>query len=399
MILQIFLGTISGLIAGMVTGVIPGVHMNLVATLLTFQAASLTGKPDLFVPFLIALSIAYCFFEYIPALFLSTPEDSSALLVKPTHKFIKSGRGLEALKIVTKSSLMSIGVFILALPLLFYLLPLSYKVIGNYSWIFLVAISIHLILKEREPQKVIWASFVFLTAGTLGYIVLNSKVSFKLMPLLTGIFGVPFLLRSLKNENEIPNQLGNVATGLGTKEMFLGSFSGLIATFLLGLFPGLGPAQASMLSNEVKDEKGPRDFLVSMGAININDILFSVLALFTIGKPRAGTINTIKNLFGFSKSYFIISIPIAIVVAVLAYFLTNEIGKRLLDRIQTLNSNKVILSILGFLLTLTFLLNGFYGILILISGSLIGYLALKKGVRQSHGMAALIVPIVIYFLG
>lgn len=396
--INLVLGSGLGLLAGVFTGLIPGIHMNLIATFLAFESASVMGKPMIFIPFLIALSVAYCFFEYIPTIFLSAPKESSALLVRPTHKFLKQGRGLEVLDIILKSSLVAILMFLVSLPLLIYLLPAGYKAIGNYTWVFLLAISLHFILKEKHLKQIFWTLVVFGASGVLGWIVLNSYASFKLMPLLTGLFGAPFLIKNLENQNSIPKQLKGVKTSLGKKDLLFGNFLGMLATFLLGIFPGLGPAQASMLANEAREEKNPRDFFVTMGAINLNDILFSVLALFTIKKPRAGTIAAIRDLFSFSKTYFFISILIAFLVAIVSYFLAKKTGKIFANKIQVLTDSKFILVVLLFLFSITFFLDGFYGILILITGSLIGYLALEKGIRQSHAMAALIVPTILYFL-
>ena len=71
-----------------------------------------------------------------------------------------------------------------------------------------------------------------------------------------------------------------------------GIFAGGIAGSILGFLPGMGPAQGSILAQELSGGgdigENREGFLVAMSGVNVSDTLFSLIAIYLIGNPRSG---------------------------------------------------------------------------------------------------------------
>jgi putative membrane protein len=71
-----------------------------------------------------------------------------------------------------------------------------------------------------------------------------------------------------------------------------GIFAGGIAGSILGFLPGMGPAQGSILAQELSGGgdigENREGFLVAMSGVNVLDALFSLIAIYLIGNPRSG---------------------------------------------------------------------------------------------------------------
>ena len=98
MILEILIALILGIMIGTITGLIPGIHINLVAVFLLAISTSLLlfFPPIALVIFIIALSIAHIFIDFIPTIFLGAPDEDTALSILPGHELLLQGSGYEA---------------------------------------------------------------------------------------------------------------------------------------------------------------------------------------------------------------------------------------------------------------------------------------------------------------
>ena len=83
------------MIAGVITGLIPGIHPNTVIfTSVPFYLSSNTGI-DLYTSFITTLSVTHTFCDFLPALFISSPDAESALAVIGGQSAVEQGKGLE----------------------------------------------------------------------------------------------------------------------------------------------------------------------------------------------------------------------------------------------------------------------------------------------------------------
>lgn len=111
-----------GTAAGVATGLTPGLHVNAVAAMvLAFQGglASLGAalfawaapSPDDLLLMASALIVgnvvAHTFLDYVPSILLGAPEAETALSVLPGHRMLLQGRGMEAIRISARGSLVA----------------------------------------------------------------------------------------------------------------------------------------------------------------------------------------------------------------------------------------------------------------------------------------------------
>ena len=77
--------------------------------------------------------------------------------------------------------------------------------------------------------------------------------------------------------------------------------SGTIAGSLVGLLPGLGPAQASIIGSLFVggiETIGSVGYLMMQGSINVVNFIVSVATFFTIDKVRNGAVVAVQQIVG-----------------------------------------------------------------------------------------------------
>ncbi|MBN2598930.1 MAG: tripartite tricarboxylate transporter permease, partial [Candidatus Thermoplasmatota archaeon] len=82
----------------------------------------------------------------------------------------------------------------------------------------------------------------------------------------------------------------------------------------------------------------------------------------------------------------------------LSYFLTLYIGKLFAKKFNTLPYQTLVVVTLLFVFILVILFTGVLGAVILLVATSIGFLPICWGVRRSHCMGILLIPIILYFL-
>ena len=212
------------------------------------------------------MSVTHTFLDTIPSIFLGAPDSDTALGVLPGHRYLLQGLGLTAVKLTLIGSFGALLLSILLFPMLMPFVSFAYPLIQDYiGWILIVVVGF-MILRDRN---ITWSFFVFILAGVLGLIVLNmSKLEEPLFPMLSGLFGVSTLLISLNSSEVLPKQKKKqsvvIKKWLTIKALLSGQFSG----FITAVFPGLGAAQAAVISMQITRKLGDYGFMVLMGSIN-----------------------------------------------------------------------------------------------------------------------------------
>lgn len=344
-------------------------------------------------------------------MFLGVPEEGTVLSVLPGHHLLLQGRGKEAIRLVALGGFGAIIVTILLLPIFALILPPLYGFMKPYIWIILSAVVIYMFIRlNKDLNSVAWSVVLFLFSGILGWTMLNSPVSsgVSLMCMFTGLFGVSTLIYSLSQRSVVPTQDKFHHLRLDTN-ILRGIFAGGIAGSILGFLPGMGPAQGSLLAQEISGggDKGENKdgFLVAMSGVNVSDALFSLIAIYLIGNPRSGIavyIDKIVEVFTFQ--HLILFIFISITAVSLAVFLCLKLGDLFSEYIEKLNYNKLSWTVIVFmsLVVFTFTLMEHANILFVLvaygTSIALGLLPHYLGLNKSNLMGVLIVPaIVIYF--
>jgi len=388
-IFHIFLGVL----VGTLTGLIPGLHPN---TMCTLFIGFFFGEPFLVSVLIVSSAIAHSFLDFIPSIFLGAPDAGTAMGVLPGHNMMLKGEGYEAVRLTVIGGLVSLLIILVLLPFLMILTAPLYDIIRpNIHWI-LITLTGFMFTKDRK----IWGPVVFGLSGLLGYIVLNGNFlgNFELLPMLTGLFGTSMILKSLHDEVKIPEQK-NQPSVVGRGDMIKGGLVGSLSGILVGLLPGVGAAQATFISREILKDKTEKKFMIAIGGVNTVVAVFSILALWIIGKTRSGVAVAVNELLGnLVFSDVMIFLGAIVLSGGLSSILTIILAKKTIAFFRKINYKKASLSVILGLVSIVFVFTGLPGLFVLFLSTVIGLVTLLTNTRRSYMMACIIVPTVIYFI-
>lgn len=159
--------------------------------------------------------------------------------------------------------------------------------------------------------------------------------------------------------------------------------------------------------------------IITLGAVNTAAAMVIMAALFIVLKARNGTsivINEMivveqwEGIMPFQMTYIFVGMMIA---SLLGYYMTRYVGdifaKGFIDFIEKLGRHKkpedraktgyrkLIIWMIVTLFLLVFIFTGLKGVLILITASAIGYLPPQLGIRRSHAMGVLLLPVMEFY--
>ena len=397
MFVELVIVLILGILIGIVTGLIPGIHVNLVATTLFAISPFLLNyfEPLSLAVFIISLSLTHSFLDTIPSVYLGAPENENALSVLPGQKMLLRGEGYQAVKITILGTYIGLIVAVLLIPLFMLTAQQIYPFLKPYLVYILITLMAYMILKEKQK---FWAFFLFLISGTLGIIVFSiPNLNEPLFPMLSGLFGLSGLIISYSENTKIPLQTIDKEIKLKISDLIKAILGSSIAVFLIQFFPGLGPAQGAVVSNQIVKVKD-KGYLALVGAMGTMSVVFSLVTFYTLGKAKDGTIVVISKLMEIDFKSFLIMITTFLIAGSIAVLLTLFFAKIFSRLIAKVNYKALVITIIGFIFLMTIILNGWIGIIILITSSAIGLIAPLKEIGRNHAMGCLILPVIMYFL-
>ena len=397
MIVEIMIALALGVIIGIVTGLIPGIHVNLVATLLFAMSPFLLNyfEPLSLAVFIISLSLTHSFLDTIPSIYLGAPESENALSVLPGQKMLLKGEGYQAVKITILGTYIGMIMAIILIPLFIIIANRIYPILKPHLIYLLIVLMAYMILKEKQW---FWSFFLFMLSGTLGIIVFSiPNLNEPLFPMLSGLFGVSGLIISFSENTKIPLQTIDKKIKLKIKDLVKAILGSSFAVFLIQFFPGLGPAQGAVISNQIVKVKD-KGYLALVGAMGTMSVVFSLVTFYVLGKAKDGTIVVISKLMKVEFNSFLIMIMTFLISGSIAVLLTLFFSKIFSRLIVKINYKALVLGIICFIFFMTIILNGWIGIIILITSSAIGLIAPLKEIGRNHAMGCLILPVILYFL-
>lgn len=410
---DLILACIIGVLCGVVTGLIPGIHVNTVGAFIFASSSFLLASysPEVLCVFLISMAISHALLEFIPSMFLGVPEEGTVLSVLPGHQLLLEGRGKEAVRLAAAGGFGAILITVVLLPIFIMILPAVYGQIKPYIWILLVIITIFMFIRLNNNLKsLIWSVVLFLFSGIMGYVMLNSPVSsnVSLLCIFTGLFGVSTLIYSLQQRSFVPTQNKFHHFKINS-DILKGIFAGGVSGSILGFLPGFGPAQGSLIAQELIGggdfENNNESFITALSGVNTADTLFSLVMIFLIGNPRSGTAVYVKNILeNFDFNHLIFFVFTALTAVSISVFLCLKLGDIVSELIEKINYRKlscfviIFMSLLVVGFSLWYHANLFFILLVYITAVAIGLLPHYLGVNKSNLMGVLIVPaVVVYF--
>ncbi|MBU1111685.1 MAG: tripartite tricarboxylate transporter permease [archaeon] len=400
MILEIVLAMALGVLSGIFTGLIPGIHVNLISVLVISFSTLLLGwfSPLVLSIYILSLAITHSFLDSLPSIYLGAPDEAQALSVLPGHKLLQRGEGHNAIVCTVIGSfgalLMGLGlfpVFILGMGIIY---PLIKAGIG-YILIVVVAILIY-----RDKGKRLQSLYLFLISGVLGILVFSiPNMNQPLFPMLSGLFGFSIMLVSLVQKAVIPKQDFSIPLKLEAKGALKAVTAASSVGFVAAFLPGFGNSQAAILASSIIKDAKEETFLTLVGGINTANMLISIGTAYALSKSRNGAILAIRQLLdNIDFTNMILFLLIAVIVGGIASVLAVVLSKVFSKFVSKVSYVKIILSIIVFVTVLTFIFDGFIGLIILITATAIGLTASYLGVGKNHLMGSLILPVSLYFI-
>jgi putative membrane protein len=398
MFIPILIALLLGVIAGIITGLIPGIHVNLISVLLITLSAYFLQitSPLVLSIFIISLAITHSFLDSIPSIYLGAPNEAQALGALPGHRLLLKGQGHNAIVYTLIGSLGTLLLSLLLFPLFVISMSWIYPLIKNSIGYILIAIMAYMILKDKSKR--LKSFLIFLLAGIVGILTLNSNLSQPLFPLLSGLFGVSILIVSLSENSTIPKQINSpleLSNKNLTKSVTAASGVGFIAAFL----PGFSSSQAAIVATNVVGDIGDEGFLTLIGGINTANMLISIATIYALEKARNGAIVAVSSLIKtVTLSQVFLFLSVAIIVAGISVLLAIFLSKKFAKFITKVNYQKLILTIIGFITLLTLIFDGPLGFLVLLTATSLGLVAHFFNVGKNHLMGCLILPVILFFV-
>ena len=374
-----------GVLLGMITGLIPGLHPNTICSVL----AEVYIPDEIKAALIIGMVPANIVASFIPAIFFGIPEHGTVVAALAGQRLALAGRGLTALKVVLFSVIIAVAAsFIIFVPSM-EMFSLVYNSIGDYiKYIVLILASV-VVLKSRNP---VLALLVFLGSGILGYFSLNSGMGDPFVSVFSGMFAISALLNITKSR--IPKQRKEEGV---KKEIIVYALLGVFLGMTADLLPGISsPSQVALFASIVVPMNS-MGYMATVSSIGVSEAIFSLSTTASIEKSRMGStiwlskfIDIEENVF-LLASFFLLGTVIAVAIV---YILKKKIAL-----VSVLNSKPIAMMLIAYLVIISFLLNGWIGILVLAISTGLGWVTLRLGVERIQMMGAVIVPTLLLLFG
>ena len=239
--------------------------------------------------------------------------------------------------------------------------------------------------------------------------MLNTPIStnVSLLTIFSGLFGVSTLIYSITQNSVVPAQ-DRFHNFRINKNIIRGIFAGGIAGSILGFLQGMGPAQGSILAQELSggsDIGNNREgFLVAMSGVNVSDALFSLMAIYLIGNPRSGIAVYIgKIVQNIDLSYILLFVSVALIAVSITAFFCIKLGDLLILRLNKIDYNKLSKIVIIFMSSLVIFFavlehtNILFIFIVYLTSTCLGLLPHYLGINKSNLMGVLVVPAIILY--
>lgn len=417
-----------GFFLGIISGLTPGIHVNNFALILLALTPVFLERG--FAPFYIAViilsnSVTQTFVDIIPSIFLGAPEADTALGVLPGHQLLMEGRGAEAVRLSAIGSAGTVAASLLiAVPLGLFFMNIYGTIDAYIGWILVFIVAVMIATENGEVVEGQgslahfkykgYAVVLFLLSGMLGLFAFGNTdkmtplISFGepsiLLPLLSGLFGASMLVLALMTRSEIPPQQNNCMFTLPGKRIVRGILSGSAAGSFVAWLPGVSSAVgtiiARLLVREDKGEEASKEFMISLSGANTANAIFSLIALYTIQRPRSGAMVAIEGLVNIDEwdiSIIILLLAVIVYVSIISYYTTIYLGDRISGMLSKIDYSKLCLGVLVFLTLMVVMFTGWFGLVIFLISTPVGMVASFAKIRKTHAMGVILLPVILYF--
>lgn len=298
------------------------------------------------------------------------------------------------------------------------------------------------------------ATGFFLLAGLYGWGVFTlparSPVGMPdaslLLPSLAGLFGIANLLDIYATTSHLPPQKENWELP-PVRPLLVPCFWSGVAGACMGVLPGMTASQATVLVmggrnvaakvqgkegygmdwetrrlTELTDDElleiakaeaddgveGPQtkqdlEVIAILSAVNTAVTVTVLGFLYIIGRSRSGATLALKMMYPIETwssteptADFIRLLAVTLAAGLMAMPIMRYVGKGMLKLHAAIPLQQMVMAVIIFVAALVWITTGFIGLGVLVVGTMIGLLPPRIGIRRSHGMGIILVPIMIY---
>ena len=259
-----------------------------------------------------------------------------------------------------------------------------------------------IVRKDRFPI-VGWSVLLFLCSGVLGIMAMDGLVPGEgiwkgmegnmLMPLFTGLFGLPLLIGS--SRGRMPDQEGEADSFPSVTGALKGSFMGGLVGWLPGVTATAGAVLSTMLP---RSREGPEEFISTVSAVGTGAAVLGLGTLLLIGKGRSGTLLAMQEAMPSLSVTDLPSLLLCVLfTSLVSYILTMRLGRKLLLKAQGRDLTRLNQGALIGMIILSFVLAGPGGLVLLTLSTILGMVPGKVGVSRVHLTGCLLLPILLYY--
>lgn len=404
-----------GCIMGLFSGIVPGIHVNTLAAILLASYPALcsalpldeAGSAVAVSCCIAAASIVHSFVDFVPSVFIGAPDSEDAVSVLPGHRLLSEGRGMEAVRAAAIGSLIGCSASIMtAIPLQWILLQDAGDFLDGLTPVVLLASCAVILWQEWSRGSGPWGPFAFLISGVLGLGCMILPIPSDgiagdgslMMPLLTGLFGIPIMLESSK-DGRMPGQTDRVKDPTGPMPGLRGVLMGTFA----GWFPGITSTVGAAMSAAVFPERRPERFISTVASIGTVTSILSLITLSVSGNGRSGTALAIGEVLGdsmngFASQPFLMLLLSAAIASAAGYHLTIASGRMFCVVARRIDQRSLNRTVLIVLTALTLALTGPAGLFVLLCSTVVGMIPSACGTGRLVLCGCLILPVLLFKL-
>jgi len=394
--MDILIPLLIGISLGTLAGLIPGLHPNTFSVfLLSLYPLGFPAK-SLFI-IIISAYITNSFVSFIPAVLLGAPEEGESLSVLPGHYLLLKGRGYEAIYLATLGGAYLSLLSLLLLPFLLFSISKVYFYVREAIPFILIAVLLYLLYSEKGRR--VKAMLIITFSSLLGFLILNLPLNqnYVLFACFAGLFGGSTLLLSIKTQTSIPEQTFYLERFPKLKR---GILSSLIFSLFSGIMPTLTSSQSTLLAQKIFRIEGKREFLFLNGAITTGYAIFSLFALFCLGKARSGAGAAILSLpIDLGYSNLLLACGIIYLSSAFSIPIVILLSRFLVSNLYRIKYSFLCKLMFIFLILASAFFLGIVGVAIFLTSCSLGIICQYYKVKRTLLMSVLMVPTIFLFLG
>ena len=140
-----------------------------------------------------------------------------------------------------------------------------------------------------------------------------------------------------------------------------------------------------------------------LSAVNTAVTVMVLGFLYIIGRSRSGATLALKMMYPIETwnstqptADFVRLLAVTLAAGIMAMPIMKIVGKGMLRLHAAIPLQSMVMGVIIFVTALVWLSTGFVGIGVLIVGTILGLMPPRIGIRRSHGMGIILVPIMIY---